>query len=117
MAWRIESIYQDATKKLDAWCVYEARLDGPNAPSTRHLVGVRAEGARVKAQVSSAVEVFDPVRRRAVTCSGQVYELGIGPGFSPEAFALWTTKLRAHCVDGFRDVTDEVQLLVWNYKH
>ena len=35
------------------------------------------------------MEVFDSVRRRAVTRTGQVYELGGLPGVNGDAFATW----------------------------
>ena len=44
MPWRLESVRLQPTKTLDAWSVYEAPFDGPDAPWTRHLVGFRLEG-------------------------------------------------------------------------
>lgn len=110
MAWRIEPIRREPTKTLDAWCVYEVPFDGLGAPWTRHLVGFRLEGC--KGQVSSPVEVFDPVSRRAVTRSGQVYELRVGPGFNGDAFVAWSTWVYVNRIQSAVDVTDEVELLL-----
>lgn len=110
MTWRIESILEAPTKTLDAWCVYEVPFDGVEAPWTRHLVGFRLEGC--KGQVSSPVEVFDPVSRRAVTRSGQVYELRVGPGFNTDAFIVWSTWVYANRIQAALDVSDEVELLL-----
>ncbi len=113
MAWRIEPIPQAPTKTLDAWCVYEVPFDGPDAPWTRHLVGFRVEGS--KGQVSSPVESFDPVTRRARTRSGQVYELRIGPGFDAAAFVVWSTWIYVNRIREALDVTDEVESLLRNF--
>jgi len=114
VAWRTEPIPRAPTKTLDAWCVYEVPFDGPNAPWTRHLVGFRLEGC--KGQVSSPVEVFDPVTRRAVTRSGQVYELGVGPGFNTDAFVVWSTFVYVNRIKDALDVTDEVEALLRRYE-
>ena len=110
MPWRIESILREPTKTLDAWAVYECPFDGLEAPWTRHLIGFRLEGC--KGQVSSPVESFDPVSRRAVTRSGQVYELGVGPGLNADAFFLWNVWLHTNRLQDVRDVSDEVELLL-----
>ena len=110
MVWRIETVRQVPTKTLEAWLVYDVLVDGLGAAWTRHFVGLRLEG--YKAQVSSAVEVFDPVSRRAVTQSGQVYELGAGPGLNTDALHVWSRWLRAHHVRYAYDVTGEVEFLL-----
>lgn len=110
MVWRLEPVWQAPTKTLDAWSVYEVPFDGLDAPWTRHLVGFRLEGC--KGQVSSPVETFDPVSRRAVTRSGQVYELGAGPGLNADAFAVWSVWLHLNRIQDVRDVTDEVDLVL-----
>lgn len=110
MAWRIEVVRQEPTKTLDAWSVYEVPFDGMEAPWTRHLVGFRLEGC--KGQVSSPVDAFDPVSRRAVTRTGQVYELGMGPGLNADVFFLWSVWLHTNHIRDVRDVTDEVALLL-----
>lgn len=110
MAWRIEVVRQEPTKTLDAWSVYEVPFDGIEAPWTRHFTGFRREGC--KGQVSSPVEAFDPVSRRAITRTGQVYELGVGPGLNADAFFLWSLWLRTNHIRDVRDVTDEVELLL-----
>lgn len=110
MPWRIDAVQQGPSKTLDAWSVYEVPFDGLDAPWTRHLVGFRLEGC--KGQVSSPLEVFDPGSRRAVTRSGQVYELGVGPGFNADAFAVWSIWLHRNGIQDVRDVTDEVELLL-----
>lgn len=114
MAWRIEPVWRKPTKTLDAWSVYEAPFDGLDAPWTRHFVGFRLEGC--KGQVSSPVEVFDPVSRRAVTRSGQVYELGVGPGLNAGAFVVWSVWLHTNRIQDVRDVTDDVELLLRNHR-
>lgn len=114
MAWRIEPITQRPTKTLDGWRVYEVPFDGPGAPWTRHLTGFRLEGC--KAQVSSPVVAFDPVTRRALTRSGQVYELRVGPGFSADAFVMWSTWVYTNGIQHAADVTDEVQALLRSYE-
>jgi hypothetical protein len=114
MTWRIESILQAPTKTLDAWSVYEVTFDGPAAPWTRHLVGFRLEGC--KGQVSSPVVVFDPVTRRALTRSGQVYELRVGPGFNTDAFCTWSTWVYANGIKRAVDVTDEVAALLQEHE-
>lgn len=110
MAWRIEPIPQAPTKTLDAWSVYEAPFDGLDAPWTRHLTGFRVEGC--KGQVSSPVEAFDPATGRALTRSGQVYELRGRPGLNADAFAMWGTWKHANRIADDLDVTDEVELLL-----
>ncbi len=110
MGWRLEPVCRQPTKTLEAWSVYEVPFDGLDAPWTRHLVGFRLEGC--KGQVSSPVEAFDPVSRRAVTRSGQVYELGVGPGLSADAFVVWSVWLHTNRIQDIRDVTDEVELLL-----
>lgn len=110
MAWRIESILQTPTKTLDAWCVYEVPFDGLSAAWTRHLVGFRLEGC--KGQVSSPVVAFDPVTRRALTRSGVVYELRVGPGFDTDAFVAWSTWVYANRIQQAVDVTDEVEQML-----
>jgi hypothetical protein len=106
MPWRIERIEQEPTKTLDVWMALEVPFDGADQPWTRHFVGFRREGC--KAQVSSPVEVFDPVRRRAVTRTGQVYELGGLPGVNGDAFATWGRWKRLNGIAHERDVTDDV---------
>ncbi len=110
MPWRLEPVCLQPTKTLDAWSVYEVPFDGLDAPWTRHLVGFRLEGC--KGQVSSPVEAFDPFSRRAVTRTGQVYELGVGPGLNADAFVVWSVWLRLNRIHDVRDVTDEVDLLL-----
>lgn len=110
MAWRIATIDQDPDKTLDAWMVLEVPLDGPERPWTRHLVGFRLEGT--KGQVSSPVEVFDPVSRRALTRSGKVYELGERAGLNADAFAVWGQWKRRLGIREERDVTVEVEALL-----
>lgn len=110
MTWRIERIDQDPDKTLDAWMVLEVRVGGPEQPLTRHLVGFRLEGT--KGQVSSPVEVFDPVTRRAVTQSGKVYELGERAGLNADAFAVWGQWKRQYGIREERDVTVEVEALL-----
>lgn len=106
MAWRVARIDQLPTKTMDAWMVLEVPFDGADKPWTRHLVGFRREGC--KGQVSSPVELFDPVRRRAVTRSGRVYEFGPLPGINGDAFAMWGRWKHANGISDERDVTDEV---------
>ena len=74
MTWRIATIDQDPDKTLAFWMVMEVPVDGAKRPGTRHFVGFSLEGC--KGQVSSPVEVFDPVHRRAMTRTGQVYKPG-----------------------------------------
>lgn len=114
MAWRIEAIPQGPTKTLDAWSVYEVPFDGLDAPWTRHLVGFRLEGC--KAQVSSPVVAFDPVTRRALTRTGQVYELRVGPGFNLDAFVTWSTWVYSNRIQDAVDVTDDVELLLRQHR-
>ena len=106
MNWRISRIDEPASKTLDAWMVLEVPFDGADKPWTRHLVGFRREGC--KGQVSSPVELFDPVQRRAVTRSGQVYELSGLPGINGDAFVIWGRWKHANGIAHERDVTDEV---------
>jgi hypothetical protein len=114
MAWRIEPIRQPPTKTLDAWSVYEVPFDGVTAPWTRHLVGFRLEGCR--GQVSSPVVAFDPVTRRALTRSGQAYELRVGPGFHTDAFVVWSTWVYTNRMQDALDVTDEVETFLRSYE-
>jgi hypothetical protein len=106
LPWRIGRIEQEPTKTLDAWMVLEVPFDGADRPWTRHFVGFRREGC--KGQVSMPVEVFDPVHRRGVTRSGQVYELGPLPGCNGDAFAMWGRWKYVNRIADERDVTDEV---------
>lgn len=85
--WRITRIEAGPTKKLDAWMVMEVPFDAADRTWTRHFVGFRREGC--EGQVSSPVELFDPVHRRAVTRTGQVYGLVALPGVNEDAFATW----------------------------
>lgn len=86
MPWRIEVIRQEPSKTLDAWSVFEVSHPCCNGSPTRHLVGFCVEN--LKGQVSSVVEVFDPSSRRAITRSGRVYELRVGPGLNADAFVV-----------------------------
>src|SRR4051812_34218800 len=106
MTWRIGRIDSTPGKTLDAWMVLEVPFDGADKPWTRHLIGFRLEGC--KGQVSSPVELFDPVHRRAVTRSGQVYELGALPGVNGDAFAVWARWKHLNGIAHERDVTSEV---------
>jgi hypothetical protein len=110
MTWRIERIEQLPTRTLDAWMVLEAPSDGPEQPWTRHLVGFHLEGRKV--QVSSPVEVFDPISRRALTRSGRVYELGERSGLTGDAFSLWDVWKQTFGIEEEREVTEEVEALV-----
>jgi hypothetical protein len=110
MTWRIERIEQLPTGTLDAWMVLEVPSDGLEQPWTRHLVGLNLEGC--KAQVSSPVEAFDPISRRALTRSGRVYELGERPGPSADAFSLWGVWKQTFGIEEEREVTEEVEALV-----
>lgn len=110
MTWQLEPVLREPTKTLDAWSVYEVPFDGPHAPWTRHLVGFRLQGC--KGQVSSPVEVLDPVSRRAVTRSGEVYELRVGPGFNSDAFVVWSTWVWSNRIHQAVDVTDEVEQML-----
>ena len=110
MTWLLACIDQEPAKTLDAWMVLEVPFDGAQQPWTRHLVGFRREGC--KGQVSSPVEVFDPNSRRAMTRSGQVYELGPRPGVNADAFALWARWKHRNGIAHERDVTDEVDELL-----
>lgn len=94
--------------------MYEVTFDGLDAHRTRHLVGFRVEGC--KGQVSSPVEAFDPITRRALTRSGQVYELRVGPGFNTDAFVVWSAWVYANRIQHAVDVTDEVEALLRSYE-
>ena len=116
MTWVIGCIEFPATKTLDAWMVLEVPFDGAQLPWTRHLVGFRREGC--KGQVSSPVEVFDPISRLAMTRSGRVYELGPTPGVNADAFALWGNWKHRNGIAHERDVTTEVdELLAATHAH
>lgn len=116
MTWHVARIDQEPSKTLDAWMVLEVPFDGAQNPWTRHLVGFRREGC--KGQVSSPVEVFDPISRRAMTRSGQVYELGPLPGVNAEAFALWGSWKHRNGISHERDVTAQVdELLTATHAH
>lgn len=106
MAWLVTRIDHEPSKTLDAWMVLEVPFDGAEKPWTRHLVGFRREGCR--GQVSSPVEAFDPISRRARTRSGQVYELGPLPGVNGDAFAVWGNWKHRNGIAHERDVTDEM---------
>lgn len=106
MTWVLGPINLAPSKTLDAWMVLQVPFDGTDEPWTRHLIGFRREGC--KAQVSSPIEMFDPVTRRALTRSAQVYELGVGPGINGDAFAVWGNWKHRNGIAHERDVTDEV---------
>jgi hypothetical protein len=110
MTWRIERIEQLPTGTLDAWMVLEVPLDGPEQPWTRHLIGLNLEGCKV--QVSSPVEAFDPIFRRALTRSGRVYLLGERWGLSADAFSLWGVWKHHFGIREEREVSDEVESLM-----
>lgn len=97
-------------RTLDAWMVMEVPFDGPELPWTRHLIGWRLEGC--KGQVSSPVDEFDPVSRRAVTRTGRVYELGERPGVNADAFATWSLWRHRHGIQQERDISDDVEALI-----
>jgi hypothetical protein len=115
MGWTIKSVEQKPTKSLDAWMVVEVPFDGADRPWTRHLIGFRREGC--KGQVSSPVESFDPATRRAVTRTGQVYELGPRPGVNADAFATWARWKSLNKITHERDITDEVAHLLGHGDH
>lgn len=110
MTWLLARIEQEPSKTLDAWMVLEVPFDGAENPWTRHLIGFRREGC--KGQVSSPVKVFDPISRRAMTRSGQVYELGPLPGINADAFVLWGNWKHTNRIAHERDVTAEVDELL-----
>lgn len=110
MTWRIYGIEQTPSKILDEWFVLEMPSSAPAAPWTRHLVGLRVEAGKVR--LSSPVELFDPVSRRAVTSSGTVYELRGEPGLSGDALLTWRAWKAFWGITLERDVTDEVRELL-----
>lgn len=110
MRWRIEHIDSEPSKTLDAWMVMEVPFDGVQRPWTRHLIGFRREGC--KGQVSSPIEVFDPVAAKAITRSGRVYQLGERPGLNADAFATWGLFKHRNGIEEEREVTDEVLALI-----
>jgi hypothetical protein len=99
-------------KTLDAWMVMEVPFDGPGKPWTRHLVGFRREGC--KGQVSSSVEVFDPLSRRAKTRSGSIYELGERSRLNADALAVWGLWKHRLGIRDERDVTAEVESIIYS---
>lgn len=110
MTWHLGAIDGPVHRTLDAWMAFEVPFDGPGRPWTWHLVGWRREGS--KGQVSSPVEVFDPVARKARTRSGRIYELGPLPGCNPDALAAWGAWKRRHGLVGELEVTDELVRLL-----
>lgn len=110
MSWPLKSILCAPSRTLDAWSVFEVFLGGPRPTWTRHLVGWKREGC--VGQVSTSVTEFDPVRRRARTHSGRVYELAGGPGLNADAMAVWARWKFINRVLAERDVTDEVEHLM-----
>ena len=106
MTWHEEPVLEPATRTLVAWMVVEVPFDGPDKPWTRHLIGWRVEGGR--GQVSSPVAALDPVRRRARTRSGRVYELRHGPGLNGDAFTTWCRWKARYGLDEERDISDKV---------
>jgi hypothetical protein len=110
-SWRVDVVEQEPTKTLDAWFVMEVPLDGPERPWTCHLLGYRLEGC--KAQVSAPVEVIDPGSRRALTRSGTAYKLGERSGFNADAFWLWGVWKRRFGIQQEREVTEEVEAVLW----
>jgi hypothetical protein len=109
MSWRTCGVEQTPSKILDEWLVLEIPSDGPQAPWPRHLVGIRTEAGKLR--ITSPVELFDPVARRAVTRSGTVYELRGEPGHSARALLRWHVCKDLFGVTVERDVTDEVSAL------
>lgn len=110
MTWHLGAIDEPAHRTLDAWMVFEVPFDGADRPWTWHLVGWRREGG--KGQVSSPVEVLDPLARKALTRSGRVYELGPRPGCNPDALATWGQWKRRYGVATERDETLELERLL-----
>lgn len=110
MSWTLKCILCSPSRTLDAWSVFEDFHGGPRLVWTRHLVGWKREGC--VGQVSTSVTEFDPVRRRARTCSGRVYELAGRPGLNADAIAVWARWKYVNGVSAERDVTDEVEDLM-----
>lgn len=109
-SWTLGPVHQEPTKELHQWSVFEVPFDGPERPWTRHLVGVRPNG--FKAQVSSSVELLDPVTRRAITRSGRVYELAHHSGINADVLAVWGAWKRRYGLEEEGDVTEEVERLL-----
>jgi hypothetical protein len=85
-------------------------LESRRRPVRGTLVGLQT--ALGKVRVSSRVELFDLVSRRAVTSSGTVYELRGEPGLSGAALATWLAWKDFWGVSLERDVTAEVSELL-----
>lgn len=110
MSWRIESILEAPTKRLDAWIVVEVPFDGPDVRWTRHVVDGMWRARRGGS--ASPVEVLDPERRLVRTRSGRVYELRHGPGLNGDAFSTWCPWKGKHKLEKERDTSDEVAALL-----
>ena len=110
-SWTLKSILCAPSRTLDAWSVFEVFHDGSRPTWTRHLVGWKREGC--VGQVSASVTEFDPVLRRARTRSGRVYELAGRSGLNADAMAVWARWKYSNGVLAERDVTDEVERLMF----
>jgi len=108
-SWTVGPVHQAPSLVLHLWSVMEIQ-DGLGRPWTRHLLGIRT--AESKVRVSTAIEVLDPVTRRALTRSGRVYELAQGPGFSEAGLAAWEVWKARYGIEEERDVTEKVQQLL-----
>ena len=86
---------------LTEWSAFICGWSNEAKPFSTHLVGHRA--ATGKSRASSAVLIYDPLSRRAVTASGKVYEL-VGPA-NPRSDAIYM-RSEWFSVNGGRYVRD-----------
>ena len=93
----MDSTRQQPDCTLVDWRIMEAE-DG-----ACHLVGLSLETR--KGRVSSAIALFDPLRRLVVTSSGRLYAIEGPPGTEWVAERVWAVWAKANGVPEYRDRT------------
>jgi len=102
--WITSTVEQTPEIELCDWQIYEV-CDNPEMNNlTRHFVGYNlTEG---EGRASSAIQVFDPVRRVGITNSGRVYKLIGEPGRNSDADYVWARWMTINKVTGVNIVTE-----------
>ena len=107
--WSAVHIDKPPSVELIDWSVYEVQLGSRDAP-TRHLVGSRRQNPLGK--VSSAIIAIDPLQRRVLTETGQVYELQGDTGYSSGGTTVWTRWMSMYGLSVYADITEEFAMFL-----
>jgi len=87
--WKPSSVQQEPKTRLTQWRVMEVTAEFNGFKPTIHLVGYIHYNSHGEGRVCSAVSMYDPKSKRAVTQSGRVYELVGSSGYNGDAMYTW----------------------------